>query len=164
MRFKFSQHFLLICIALAVSGLLFAACVASPYLEKTPAAASFVKEFSSAKVAGKEITVLYGQAVVMYSDHLPQAGGSGDEAVSKAELKNQLKILAYSPPFERIPAVWGLSNNCTYTMYVDIYYTGTLRITVVDAKMAHQIIAKWSADNNVANHYTSENEIPCLAA
>jgi hypothetical protein len=49
-------------------------------------------------------------------------------------------------------------------MYVDIYYTGTLRITVVDAKMAHQIIAKWSADNNVANHYTSENEIPCLAA
>ncbi len=164
MRFKFSQHFLLICIALAVLGLLPAACVASPYLEKTPTAASFVKEFSSAKVAGKEITVLYGQAVVMYSDHLPQAGGSGDEAVSKAELKNQLKILAYSPPFEKIPAVWGLSNNCTYTMYVDVYYIGTLRITVVDARMAHQIVAKWSTNNNVANHYTSENDIPCLAA
>src|SRR5258708_20057 len=80
------------------------------------------------------------------------------------ELKNQVKILAQSPSFEKIPAVWGLGNSCTYTMYVDIYYTGTLRITVVDAKMAHQIVAKWSADNNVANHYTSENEIPCLAA
>ncbi len=164
MRFNLSRHFLLTCIALSLSGLLFAACGASPNLEKAPTASSLVKEFSSAKVAGEEITVSSGQAVVMYSDHLPQAGGSGDEAVSKTELKNQLKILAQSPSFEKIPAVWGLSNNCTYTMYVDIYYAGTLRITVVDAKMAHRIIAKWSADNNVANHYTSENEIPCLAA
>jgi hypothetical protein len=163
MRFKFSQHFLLICIALAMLGLLSAACVASPNLEKTPTAASLVKEFSSARVAGEEITVPSGQAVVIYSDHLPQAGGSGDEAVSKAELKNQLKILAHSPPFEKIPAVWGLSNNCTYTMYVDAYYIGTLRITVVDARMAHQIVAKWSTNYYVANHYTSENDIPCLA-
>src|SRR5256885_308334 len=91
-------------------------------------------------------------SVVLYSDHLPQAGGSGDKAVSKAELKNQLKILTHStlsPTFKKIPAVWGLTNNCTYTMYVDAYYVGTLRITVVDAKMAHQIVAKWSTDNNV---------------
>jgi hypothetical protein len=164
MRFNLSRHFLLTCSMLSVLGLLFAACVASPNLEKTPTAASLVKEFSSAKVAGEEITVSYGQAVVIYSDHLPQAGGSGDEAVSKAELKNQLTILSYSPPFEKIPAVWGLSNSCTYTMYVDVYYIGTLRITVVDAKMAHQIVAKWSTDNHVANHYISENDIPCLAA
>jgi len=164
MHFKFSRHFLLTCSVLSVLGLLFAACGASPNLEKTPTAASFVKEFSSARVAGEEITVPSGQAVVIYSDHLPQAGGSGDEAVSKAELKNQLKILALSPPFEKIPAVWGLSNNCTYTMYVDAYYIGTLRITVVDIKMAHQIVVKWSTNNYVANHYTSENDIPCLAA
>ena len=164
MRFNLSRHFLLTCIALSVSVLLFAASEASPNLEKIPTATSLVKEFSSATAAGEEIRVLPGQAVVMYSDHLPQAGGSGNEAVSKTELKNQLKILAQSPSFEKIPAVWGLSNNCTYTMYVDVYYTGILRITVVDAKMAHQIIAKWSTDNNVANHYTSENEIPCLAA
>jgi len=164
MRFNLSRHFLLTCIALSVSALLFAASEAPPNLEKIPTATSFVKEFSSAFVAGEEITVSAGQAVVMYADHLPQAGGSGNEAVSKAELKNQLKILAQSPPFEQIPAVWGLSNNCTYTIYVDVYYMGTLRITVVDAKMAHQIIAKWSTANNVANHYTSENEIPCLAA
>jgi hypothetical protein len=143
--------------------LLFAACGTSPNLEKTLTATSFVKVFSSAKVAGEEITVLSGQAVVMYSDHLPQAGGSGDKAVSKAELKDQLKILARLPPFEKIPAVWGLSNNCTYTMYVDVYYTGTLHITVTDAKLAHQITAKWHTDNHVADHYTSENEIPCLA-
>ncbi len=164
MRFNLSRHFLLTCIALSVSVLLFAASEASPNLEKIPTATSLVKEFSSAIAAGEEIRVVPGQAVVMYSDHLPQAGGSGNAAVSKTELKNQVKILAQSPSFEKIPAVWGLSNNCTYTMYVDIYYTGTLRITVVDAKMAHQIIAKWSTDNNVANHYTSENEIPCLAA
>jgi hypothetical protein len=164
MRFNLSRHFLLTCIALSVSVLLFAGSEASPNLEKIPTATSLVKEFSSAIAAGEEISVVPGQAVVMYSDHLPQAGGSGNEAISKTELKNQLKILAQSPSFEKIPAVWGLSNNCTYTMYVDIYYTGILRITVVDAKMAHQIIAKWSADNNVANHYTSENEIPCLAA
>ena len=164
MRFNLSRHFLLTCGVLSILELLFAACVASPNLEKTPTAASLVKEFSSARVAGEVITVSYGQAVVIYSDHLPQAGGSGDEAVSKAELKNQLKILALSPPFEKIPAVWGLSNNCTYTMYVDAYYIGRLRITVVDARMAHQIVAKWSTDNNVTNHYTSENDIPCLAA
>ena len=164
MRFNLSRHFLLTCSVLSVLELLFAACVASPNLEKTPTAASFVKEFSSAKIAGEVITVPSGQAVVIYSDHLPQAGGSGDEAVSKAELKNQLKILAHSPPFEKIPAVWGLSNNCTYTMYVDAYYIGRLRITVVDARMAPQIVAKWSTDNHVANHYTSENDIPCLAA
>src|SRR5260370_15419511 len=108
MRFNLSGHFLLTCIALTLSGLLFAACGASPNLEKAPTASSLVKEFSSAKVAGEEITVSSGQAVVMYSDHLPQAGGSGDEAVSKTELKNQLKILAQSPSFEKIPAVWGL--------------------------------------------------------
>jgi hypothetical protein len=164
MRFNLSRHFLLTCCALSLSGLLFAACGASPNLEKIPTATSLVKEFSSAKVAGEEITVLSAHAVVMYSDHLPQAGGSGNEAVSKAELKNQLKILARIPSFEKIPAVWGLSNNCTYTMYVDVYYIGTLRITVVDAKMAHQIVAKWGTENNVTNHYTSENEIPCLAA
>jgi hypothetical protein len=164
MRFNLSRHFFLTCIALSVSVLLFAASEASPNLEKIPTATSLVKEFSSAIAAGEEIRVLPGQAVVMYSDHLPQAGGSGDEAVSKAELKNQLKILTQSPSFEKIPAVWGLSNNCTYVIYVDIYFIGTLRITVVDAKMAHQIVAKWSIENNVANHYTSENEIPCLAA
>src|SRR5216684_638805 len=90
MRFNLSRHFLLTCGVLSILELMFAACVASPNLEKTTTAAS----------------------VVIYSDHLPQAGGSGDEAVSKAELKNQLKILAYSPPFEKIPAVWGLSNSC----------------------------------------------------
>jgi hypothetical protein len=164
MRFNLSRQFFLICCTLSVSGLLFVACGASPNLEKTPTAASFVREFSSAIVAGEEITVPSGQAVVMYSDHLPQAGGSGDKAVSKAELKNQLKILAHSSSFEKIPAVWGLTNNCTYTIYVDAYYVGTLRITVVDAKMAHQIVAKWSTDNNVTHHYTSENDIPCLAA
>ena len=164
MRFNLSRHFILTCCVLSIAGLLFAACGAVPNLEKTPTAASFVKEFSSAKVTGEEITVSYGQAVVIYADHLPQAGGSGDEAVSKAELKNQLKILALSPPFEKIPAVWGLSNNCTYTMYVDVYYIGRLRITVVDARMAHQIVAKWSTNYNVVNHYTSENDIPCLAA
>ncbi len=164
MRFNLSRHFLLTCIALSVSVLLFAASEASPNLEKIPTATSLVKEFSSAIAAGEEIRVLPGQAVVMYSDHLPQAGGSGNEAVSKTELKNQLKILTQSPSFEKIPAVWGLRNNCTYIIYVDIYFIGTLRITVVDAKMAHQIVAKWSTENNVANHYTSENEIPCLAA
>jgi hypothetical protein len=164
MRFNLSRHFLLTCCALSLSGLLFAACGASLNLEKIPTAASLVKEFSSAIAAGEEIRVLPGQAVVMYSDHLPQAGGSGNEAVSKTELKNQLKILAQSPPLEKIPAVWGLSNNCTYTIYVDVYYIGTLRITVVDTKMAHQVITKWSTDSNVANHYTSENELPCLAA
>ena len=122
MFFNLSRHFFLICYTLSVSGLLLVACGSSPNLEKTPTASSFVREFSSAKVAGEEITVPSGQAVVMYSDHLPQAGGSGDEAVSKAELKNQLKILAYSPPFEKIPAVWGLINHCTYTIYVDVYY------------------------------------------
>jgi hypothetical protein len=114
-------------------------------------------------VDGEEFAVSSGQAIVMYSDHLPQAGGSGDKAVSDAELENQLKSLAFSPSFEQIPAVWGLINNCTYTMYVDAYYMGTLHITVVDAKMAHQIVAKWSTNNHVTNHYTSENDIPCLA-
>lgn len=164
MHFNLSRHFLLACSALSVAGLLLAACGASPNLEKIPTATSLVREFSSAKVAGEEITVSSGQAVVIYSDHLPQAGGSGDEAASRAELNNQLKILAHSPPFEKIPAVWGLSNNCTYTMYVDAYYIGILRITIVDAKMAHQIIAMWSTKYKVANHYTSENDIPCLAA
>jgi hypothetical protein len=164
MHFNLSRHFLLTCSALSLAALLFTACGISPNLEKAPTATSFVKVFSSAEVAGEEITILSGQAVVMYSDHLPQAGGSGDEAASKGELKDQLKNLAQSPPFEKIPAVWGLSNNCAYTMYVDVYYIGTLRITVIDAKMAHQIIAKWRTDNHVANHYTSENEILCLAA
>jgi hypothetical protein len=163
MHFNLSRHFLLTCSALSLAALLFTACGISPNLEKAPTATSFVKVFSSAEVAGEEITVLSGQAVVMYSDHLPQAGGSGDEAVSKADMKDQLKILAQLPSFEKIPAVWGLSNNCTYTMYVDVYYMGALRITVIDAKMAHQIIAKWQTNNHVTSHYTSENDIPCLA-
>src|SRR5260370_6906799 len=103
MRFNLSRHFLLTCCALSLSVLLFAACGASPNLEKIPTATSLVKEFSSAIAAGEEIRVLPGQAVVMYSDHLPQAGGSGNEAVSKTELKNQLKILTQSPSFEKIP-------------------------------------------------------------
>src|SRR5437763_630377 len=139
MSFNLSRHFILMCCALSISGWLFVACGASPNLEKTPIATSFVEEFSSAMVDGEEFAVSSGQAIVMYSDHLPQAGGSGDEAVSKAELENQLKSLAFSPSFKKIPAVWGLINNCTYTMYVDAYYIGTLRIIVVDAKMAHQI-------------------------
>ncbi len=105
-----------------------------------------------------------GQAIVMYADHLPQAGGSGDAAVSNAELENQLTILTLSPSFKQIPAIWGLINHCTYTIYVDAYYIGTLHITVVDAKLAHQILTQWKTDNHVATHYTSENEIPCLAA
>jgi hypothetical protein len=164
MCFKLSRHFLLTCTALSIMALLFAACEASPTHVKTPTERLLIMDFSSAIIAGEEITVPSGQAVVMYSDHLPQAGGSGNEAVSKTELKNQLKILVQSPPFEKIPAVWGMSNHCTYTIYVDVYYLGSLHLTVVDAKMAHQITAKWHTDYNVANHYTSENEIPCLAA
>jgi hypothetical protein len=163
MRFNLFRHFILTCCAFAVSGLLFVACGASTNLEKTVTAPSFDEEFSSAMVDGEEFTVLPGQAVVMYADHLPRAGGSGDEAVSKAVLENQLKILTFPSAFKQIPAVWGLINHCTYTMYVDAYYIGTLHITVVDAKLAHQIVAKWRTDNHVANHYTSENEIPCLA-
>jgi len=159
-----SRQFLLTCIVLSITALLFAASGASLNLVKTPTATLHVKEYSSPIVAGEEITVSPGQAVVMYANHLPQAGGSGDEAVSKAELKNQLKMLTQSPPFEKIPAVWGLSNNCTYTMFVDVYYIGTLHITVVDVKVAHQTIAKWTANYHVAHHYTSENDIPCLAA
>ena len=164
MRLNVWRHFILTCCVICVSGLLVGACGASPNVEKTLTTLSFDEEFSSAMVDGEEFTVLPGQAVVMYADHLPQAGGSGDEAVSNAELENQLKILAFSPSFKAIQAVWGLINHCTYTMYVDAYYVGTLHITVVDAKLAHQIVAKWRTDNHVANHYTSENEIPCLAA
>jgi hypothetical protein len=163
MRLNLVRHFFLTCCAFVVSGLLFVACGASPGLEKKSTGTSFDAEFSSARVEGEEFTVPSGKAIVMYSDHLPQAGGSGDEAVSKAVLENQLKILAVSPVFKKIPAVWGLINHCTYTMYVDAYYIGTLHITVVDANLAHQIVAKWRTDNHVANHYTSENEIPCLA-
>jgi hypothetical protein len=164
MRFNVWRHFLLTCCAICVAGVLFGACGASPNPEKTATAPSFAEEFSSALVDGEEFTVPSGQALVMYADHLPQAGGSGDEAVSKAVLEQQLKSLAFSPSFKHIPAVWGLLNHCTYTIYVDAYYVGTIRITVVDAKMAHQIVTKWSTSNHVANHYTSENEIPCLAA
>jgi len=163
MHLNLLRHFILTCCALAVSGLLFVACGASPNIEKTATISSFDEEFSSAMVDGEEFTVLPGQAVVMYADHLPQAGGSGDEAVSNAELENQLNNLAFSPSFKQIPAIWGLINHCTYTMFVDAYYIGTLHITVVDAKLAHQIVAKWRTDNHVATHYTSENEIPCLA-
>ena len=164
MHFNVSRHFLLMCSALLLSAWLFAACGTTLNLEKTPTATSLVQEFSSAIVAGKEIAVSPGQAVVMYADHLPQAGGSGDEAVSKEMLEKQLKSLAQAPAFEKIPAVWGLINHCTYTMFVDAYYIGTLHITVVDAKMAHQIVVKWRTNNHVATHYTSENDIPCLAA
>jgi hypothetical protein len=163
MRLNLVRHFFLTCCAFAMSGWLFVACGASLDLEKTSTGTSFDMEFSSAKVEGKEFTVPPGKAIVMYSDHLPQAGGSGDEAVSKAVLEHLLKTLAFSTSFKQIPAVWGLINHCTYTMYVDAYYKGTLHITIVDAKLAYQIVAKWKADNHVANHYTSENEIPCLA-
>jgi hypothetical protein len=142
----------------------FVACGASPSPEKTPTIPSFLEEFSSAQVDGEAFVVSSGQAIVMYADHLPQAGGSGDEAVSNAELENQLKNLAFSPSFKQIPAVWGLINRCTYTMYVDAFYIGTLHITVVDAKMAHQIVARWGTNYHVATYYTSENEIPCLTA
>jgi hypothetical protein len=164
MRLNLWQHVFLTCCAVAISGLLFAACGGAPHREKTAKATSFAEEFSSLQVDGEEFTVSSGQAIVMYSDHLPQAGGSGDEAVSKEVLETQLKSLAFSPSFKKIPAVWGLINHCAYTIYVDVYYLGTLRITVVDAKMALQIVTKWSTNNHVAHHYTSENEIPCLAA
>ena len=164
MRLILWRHIFLTCCALAVSGLLLVACGASPHPEKTAPATSFDEEFSSAIVDGEEFTVSSGQAIVMYADHLPQAGGSGDEAVSKEVLQNQLKSLAFSPSFKQIPAVWGLINQCTYTMYVDAYYVGTLHIIVVDAKLAHQIVTEWSINNHVANQYISENEIPCLAA
>ena len=164
MRLNLWRHFMLTCCTLAVSGVLFVACEASPNPEKTATRASFVEEFTSAQVEGEEFAVSPGHAIVMFADHLPQAGGSGDVAVSNAELENQLKILDFSPSFKTIPAVWGLINNCTYTMYVDVYYVGTLRIAVAEAKSAHQIVTKWSTVNHVANHYTSENEIPCLAA
>ena len=164
MRLNIWRHFFLTFCAICVSGLLFVACGASPNLEKTSTAPAFVEEFISAQVDGEEFTVPSGQAIVIYSDHLPQAGGSGDEAVSKAVLENQLKSLAFSPSFKPIPAVWGLSNHCTYTLYVDAYYVGTLHITVIDSKMAHQIVTKMRTENHVANHYTSENDIPCLTA
>jgi hypothetical protein len=164
MCFNVSRHFLLTCSALFLSALLFAACGTTLNLEKTPTAPSLVQEFSSAIVAGEEITLSPGQAVVLYADHLPQAGGSGDEAVSKAALHNQLNVLAHAAPFAKIAAVWGLSNHCTYAMYVDVYYLGTLRLTVVDAKLAHHIIVQWRTKNHVTTHYTSENDIPCLAA
>jgi len=79
-------------------------------------------------------------------------------------LETELKSLAFSSSFKEIPAIWELINHCTYTIYVDAYYVGTLHITVVDATTAHQIVTKWRIDNHVATHYTSENEIPCLAA
>jgi hypothetical protein len=164
MRFNVSRHFLLMCSALSLSTLLVAASGTSLNFEKTPTATPLVQEFSSAIIAGVEITVSPGQAVVMYADHLPQAGGSGDEAVSKAALHNQLNVLAHAAPLAKIPAVWGLSNHCSYAMYVDVYYLGTLRLTVVDAKLAHHIVAQWRTNKHVATHYTSENEIPCLAA
>ena len=164
MRFKLSRHFIMTCCALAVAGLLFAAWGASSHRVQTPTAPAFDEEFLSAQVDGEAFTVAPGQALVMYADHLPQAGGSGNEAVSNPELENQLKSLAFSPSFKTIPAVWGLSNHCTYTIYVDVYYIGALHITVVDAKLSHQIVTKWSTNNKVANHYISENEIPCLAA
>lgn len=164
MRFNLSRHFIMTCCALAVAGLLFAACGASSHRVQTPRASSIDEEFLSAQIDGEAFTVTPGQALVMYADHLPQAGGSGNEAGSNAELENQLKSLAFSPSFKTIPAVWGLSNHCTYTMYVDVYYIGALHITVVDADKAHQIVGKWSVDNKVASHYISENEIPCLTA
>lgn len=164
MRLNVWRPFLLTSCALFLAGWLFVACGTSPNLEKTSTAPSIDEEFSSAMVDGEEFAVAPGQAIVMYADHLPQAGGSGDEAVSSTVLEKQLKMLAFSPAFKEIPAVWGLINNCTYTMYVDAYYVGTLQITEVDAKMAHQIVTKWRTHNHVANHYTSENEIPCLAA
>src|SRR5258708_3714184 len=164
MRLNIWRHSLLMCCALAVSGLLFVSCGASPHLAKTSTTTSFDEEFSSATVDGEEFTVSSGQAIVMYADHLPQAGGSGDEAASKEVLEKQLKSLAFSPSFKQIPAVWGLINHCTYTVYVDAYYVGTLRITIVDANMTHQMVMKWSTNNHVANHYISENDISCLAA
>ena len=164
MRLHFKWHCLLMCCTLILSGLLLGACGAVPNLERTSTVTSIDEEFSSALVDGEEFTVSSGKAIVMYSDHLPQAGGSGDEAVSNNALENQVKILAFSPSFKTIPAIWGLSNDCTYTIYVDAYYVGTLRIAVVDAVMAHRIVTQWGTAYHVANHYTSENAIPCLAA
>lgn len=163
MRFKVSRHFICACVALCIAALQLAACGAPRILVKTPPAIFAIKDFSSATIAGEEIPVLSGQAIVMYADHLPQAGGSGDEAVSKAALKNQLKLLRQSPSLEKIPAIWGLRNHCTYTIYVDVYFIGSLRITVVAAQMTQQIIKQWRTDYQVANHYISENDIPCLA-
>lgn len=164
MRLNLLRQILLTCSMVSLSGLLLAACVLSPNSGQTPTANFLVKEFSSVKVADEEVTVPTGQSVVIYSDHLPQAGGSGNEAVSRGELKDLVKNLADSPIFEKIPAVWALSNHCTYTVFVDVYYVGALRITVVDTKLSHQIVSKWSTSNKVATHYRSENEIPCLAA
>jgi len=157
------RQIVLTCSLLSLTGLLLAACAISPHAGQTPTANFLVKVFSSIKVAGEEVTVPAGQAVVIYSDHLTQAGGSRNEAVSRAKLQEQLQNLADSPAFEKIPAVWALSNNCTYTVFVDVYYVGALRITVVDTKLSHQIVSKWSTSNKVATHYRSENEIPCLS-
>ena len=116
MRLNLVRHFFLTCCAFAMSGWLLVACGASLNLEKTSTGTSFDMEFSSARVEGKEFTVPSGKAIVMYSDHLPQAGGSGDEAVSKAVLEHLLKTLSFSTSFKQIPAVWGLINHCRYTM------------------------------------------------
>ena len=164
MRLNLLRQILLTCSVFSLTGLLLAACAISPNSGQTSTTNFLVKVFSSIKVAGEEVTVPTGQAVVIYSDHLPQAGGSGNEAVSRAELKEQLKNLADSPAFEKIPAVWALNNNCTYTVFVDVYYVGALGITVVDTKLSPQIVSKWSTSYKVATHYRSENEIPCLAA
>ena len=122
MRLNVWRHCFVTCCALAVAGWLFGACGAAPHLEKSATATSFDEEFSSAMVDGEEFAVSPGQAIVMYADHLPQAGGSGDAAVSNAELENQLKILAFSPSFKQIPAIWGLINHCTYTIYRCLLY------------------------------------------
>src|SRR5260370_16780767 len=134
MRFHVSRHFLLTCSALSLAALLFAACGTSLNLEKTPTAPSLVQDFSSAIVAGEEITVSPGQAVVLYSDHLPQAGGSGDEAVSKAALHNQLNVLAHAAPLAKIPAVLGLSNHFTYSIFLDFYFPRAFRLTMVHSQ------------------------------
>ena len=92
MRLSLWRYFILIYCAIVVSGLMLVACGASPNLEKTAPTPSFDEEFSSATVDGEEFALSSGQAIVMYSDHLPQAGGSGDAAVSNAELENQLIV------------------------------------------------------------------------
>src|SRR5436190_1963710 len=69
------RHFLLTWCAICIAGVLFGACGAAPHPEKTSTAPAFAEEFSSALVDGEEFTVPPGQALVMYADHLPQAGG-----------------------------------------------------------------------------------------
>src|SRR5260370_26948020 len=152
MRFHVSRHFLLTCSALSLAALLFAACGTSLHLDTPPTAPPQVQDFSSAIVAGEEITVSPGQAVVLYADHLPQAGGSGDEAVSKAALHNQLNVLAHAAPFAKIPAVWGISKQDSFWKYMGVFYLGTFSLPLGDAQLEPYIKTQRREKNQVATH------------